>query len=574
VTPRLIRYAIAFSILSHTTFGAEQHPRFAFTEVAAQSGIDFAMTSGTTPSEHILDVDGGGVAIIDFDNDGDLDLFFANGATRADPEHGPGSRLYANRGDGTFDDVTKRYGINVTRWAMGVAVGDYDGDGFDDLYITCFGSNILLRNQTAKPGIERFVDTTKQAAVGDNRWSTSAAFGDIDGDGDLDLYVVNYLEFDIANPPSREGKRYKGVPVMAGPHGLRPQADVLYENLGHGRFKDITQTSGCVPDHAGYGLVALMIDVDRDGRQDIFVGNDSTENFLFHNTGQGKFEEIGTISGLASNMDGANQATMGIAIGDLDGNGLPDIFTTSFSSDSNTLHLNFDGAFFEDRTSQFGLGLVSRPFLCWSCGIYDFDCDGTEDIFASAGHVYPEAETHKIDSDYSQPPLLFARDKTRRFRRITGAGEVVTHPLRGRATAFGDLDNDGDVDIVLTQLNDKVKIFRNDAVATRLIAVDLQQPSPNHRAYGSMVELVAGKHKQTRWIHGGGSFQSVDAPIAYFAIPERISQKPTLHITWPSGKKTTVTDVPYNRRVTVSPDAKTLRIAKLRKRKPAPPSDR
>ena len=302
-----------------------------FTDVTADSGVDFTMTSGKTPSRYILEVDGGGVALFDYDRDGDLDLFLANGATLDDPEKGPGSRLYANKGRGKFLDVTEKVGINLRRWAMGVAVGDYDGDGADDLYVTCFGPNVLLRNDVAKSG--RFTDVTEKSGVGDNRWGTSAAFGDLDADGDLDLYVANYLEFDTENPPDRAGKMFLGVNVMAGPSGLPPQQDVLYENRGDGTFRDVTSKSGCLPGKPGFGLGVLVFDMDLDGKLDILVGNDSTENFLFSRGDDGKFVNRGVPSGVASNYDGGNQATMGIGVADVDGNGYADLFTTNFSSD-------------------------------------------------------------------------------------------------------------------------------------------------------------------------------------------------------------------------------------------------
>ncbi|MCH7700238.1 MAG: CRTAC1 family protein [Planctomycetes bacterium] len=569
-----------------------------FTDVTDESGINLVMTSGGTPSREILEVNGGGVAMFDYDNDGDLDLFFANGATMADPEHGPGSRLYANTGRGTFVDVTDQVGISLKRWAMGVAVGDFDGDGCDDLYITCYGPNVLLRNDcgsgtggqatSGTPG--RFIDVTAKAGVGDKKWGTSAAFGDVDGDGDLDLYVVNYLEFDVKNPPDRTGKMYKGAPVMAGPHGLTPQSDLLFENLGDGTFREISRSSGCAPAEPGYGLGVVILDTDGDHRQDIVVGNDSTANFLFRNMGnmaKQRFGEVGVTSGISANYDGSTQASMGLAVGDLDGNGLPDLFSTNFSSDTNTLHLNIGGGFFDDRTSQFGLAMVSRPFLGWGCGFYDFDSDGDEDLFIANGHVYPEAATHRIDSDYEQPPLLFERQPTTRFRRVVDAGPVFKSAFAGRATAFGDLDGDGDVDIVMTTLNGRVRVLRNDSPLRDVVVVELDRAGVNRRGIGSVIELTVGGQTQRRWLIGGGSFQSSNAPIAYFGglsrpdtsgsrrsnqtneppkagvkveTPEKTagSDEPndlrTLRVTWPDGTETTLKDIPLNRRIIVRPD--------------------
>jgi len=533
-----------------------------FTEITDSCGVDFTMTSGKLPSRQILEVNGGGVALFDFDRDGDLDLFLANGATANDPEAGPGSRLYANAGDGTFRDVSEKVGLNVKRWAMGVAVGDYDGDGYDDLYITCYGPNILLRNDIAGTG--RFVDVTESAGVGDPRWSTSAAFGDVDGDSDVDLYVTNYLDFDVKAPPDRSGRMFLGVPVMAGPAGLVPQSDVLYENLGHGKFRDATRSSGCVPDKPGYGLGVAIFDANGDGRLDIFVGNDSTENFLFQNLGQGKFKNVGAVSGIAANYDGGQQATMGIVIGDVDGNGFPDVFTTNFSSDTNTLHVNLAGKWFDDRTSQYGLAMISRPFLGWGAGLYDFDSDGDEDLFVANGHVYPEATAQKMDSEYEQMPLLFER-RGARYRRNSTAGSMFGTRYSARATAFGDLDDDGDVDVVMTTLNGKVRVFRNDATRQNVLVVELRDKRGS-RQVAALVELTYGDTVQRRWIHGG-SFQSVDAAAAYFGVGQGNDGDPwKLRVVWPSGETAQHSGVGVNRKITVTEGAAVVEAVPLRGR--------
>ncbi len=526
-----------------------------FADVTKTSGIDFVMTCGNMPAREILEVNGGGVALFDFDNDGDLDVFFANGARMDDPQRGAGSRLYENKGDGTFVDVTEKLGIRLTRWAMGVAIGDYDGDGWDDIYVTCFGQDVLLRNECFRAEGPRFVDVTADVGIRDDRWSTSAAFADLDGDGDLDLYVTAYLKFDVKNPPDRTGVVFKGVPVMAGPSGLTPDQDMLYENIG-GRFRDISQEAGVSGVTGGYGLGVRILDFDGDGRPDIFVGNDSTENFLFRNLGRMRFEDIGVMSGVSANYEGTTQATMGIAIGDVDGNGAADLFSTNFSSDTNTLHLNLGDGFFDDRTAQFGLGIISRPFLSWGCGFYDFDLDGHEDLFIASGHVYPETATQKMDSEWAQELMMFRR-AGKRFERITDCGEMFSRKFHGRSVAFGDIDGDGDVDMVMTTLNGPVHVFRNDTPKRNWLAVDLAGPKGNHRGYGARAELSSGEVVQRRWISGSGSYQSFDAPHAYFGLGSGDAPKDlSLRVVFGDGKVVEQRVERVNRRLTVRhPDA-------------------
>lgn len=528
-----------------------------FSEVAVASGIDFSSLSGSQPSREILEVNGGGVALFDFDLDGDLDIFFANGATLEAPEKGAGSRLYRNLGGGKFQDVTASSGIELTRWAMGVSAGDYDGDGDDDLYVTCFGANVLLRNDL-EGGRRRFSDVTAEAGVGDRRWSSSSAFGDIDGDGDLDLYVTNYLEFEISNPPERSV--FKGAPIFGGPMGLVAPHDVLYENLGDGRFRDATDRRGCRPAKAGYGLGVRIVDFDRDGDQDILVGNDSLENFLFRNRGDGTFDEHGVASGLAANYDGRPQATMGLALADVDGNGQVDVFSTNFSSDTNTLHVNLGKLLFDDRTSQYGLAAVSRPFLSWGAGFYDFDLDGDEDLLIASGHIYPEADRYEIDSSYRQPLLLFERGESRFERRID-AGPIFAQSLSGRSLAFGDIDDDGDVDALLVSLNEPVRLLRNETKGSRLV-VELAGAPGNPHGLGSRIELLRGENSQRRWIVSGG-YQASDAPLAYFGLAAAEGEPLTLRVEWPDGLRTSYGEIPADRRLLLKRDG-THEISTLR----------
>ncbi|MFZ9880679.1 MAG: CRTAC1 family protein [Phycisphaerales bacterium] len=490
-------------------------PAIRFTDVTSTSGIVCTTVSGATPSRQVLEVKGGGLALIDYDRDGDLDLFVPNGATLADPEQGPGARLYRNDGGLRFADVTAGSGIGHRRWSFGAAVGDVDADGFDDIFIACFGPDVLLRNK----GDGTFEDITARAGVGDPRWGTSAAFADLDLDGDLDLYVCNYLDFDPAKP--LPPANFKGQPVLAGPRGYAAAHDALYENLGDGTFVDRSTTSGIASVKPGFGLNVAILDLTGDGRPDIFVGNDSQPNNLFTGTEPWKYSDQGMRSGIAVNGEGLEQATMGVAVADVDGNGRPDVFTTNFSSDVNTLHLNLDGRSFDDRTNQFGLGAPSRRLVGWGAGFHDFDHDGDEDLLSVNGHVYPQASRQLMDSDYAQKPLLMER-RGARFTPLDAAGDWALEPQVDRTMVFGDLDLDGDVDAVIAGLNAPIRVIRNDhdAAADWVVVTprDARPGKGNGHAVGAMVLLTQDGTTQRRWIVGGGPFQSNTAPESHFGV--------------------------------------------------------
>jgi hypothetical protein len=504
---------------------------FRFRDATAGSGLDLVTTSGRMPSSQILEVKGGGLVLIDFDRDGLVDLFVPNGATLDDPERGPGARLFRNEGGLRFRDVTAESGITHRRWSFGGAAGDVDGDSFDDLVIACFGPNVLLRNR----GDGTFEDVSAASGIEGSAWTTSMALADLDLDGDLDLCETNYLEFDPRSPPA--GARFKGIDVLAGPRGLVPAADRVLENLGHGTFRDRTADAGFAVE-PGYGLNLAVADFSGDGKPDLYVGNDSQPNRLFVQQAPWQFEERGMPAGLAVNFEGNAQATMGIALGDVDGNGRPDLFTSNFSSDTNTLHLNLDGRFFDDRTAAFGLGAPSRSLLGWAAGFFDFDLDGAEDLLVVNGHVYPQATIETMDSAYAQPPLLFHREGSR-FRRVESAGSWPMEPRVDRTAVFADFDDDGDVDAVIGELNGPLRLIANesDPAGDRWLRVRLRDDRPgvaNRRGIGAVVSLEGAGTAQRRWLWSGGPFQSNLAPEAHFGFASTPGPLVVV-VQWPDG---------------------------------------
>jgi hypothetical protein len=379
-----------------------------------------------------------------------------------------------------------------------------------------------------------FKDVTEYSGVGDSGWGTSARFGDLDGDGDLDLYVCNYLEYDFENPPPTA--KYKGEVVLGGPHGMTPESDVVYENIGDGVFQEATERWG-FSNEPSFTLNAAILDFTGDGLQDVFVGNDSMANHLFVHTGETptRFVDMGIQTGAATNGDGAMQATMGIAVADVNGNTRPDIFTTNFSSDTNTLLINDASGFFDDRTKRFGVGLLSRTLLGWTCGFHDFDLDGDEDLCIVNGHVYPEATLATMDSSREQPVLLLERVE-KRFIKVNQKGE-----FRDRAAVFGDLDRDGDMDMIIAQRNGEVRVMRNDSQHAMPLFVQLRGNVGNPNGLGAKIVVTFDDGTtSTRWNTDGFGFQSSSSP------PQQLFTKPitSIGIIWSNGEKQTVPNVP------------------------------
>src|SRR5262245_58511942 len=513
----------------------------AFVDVAAKVGITLMNVDGGAAKDYIVEANGNGAAFLDYDNDGDLDILIANGSTLENYKKGgdPMITLYKNNG-GTFVDVTREAGLVKRGWGMGVCAGDYNNDGYPDLYLTAYGPNVLFRNN----GDGTFTDVTASAGAADSHWSTNCAFGDYDRDGRLDLYVAHYMAFDEKTVP-RRGKdpkcKFLGVDVFCGPQGLQGEPDVLFHNNGNGTFTDATKAAGIKdPDYYGFGVV--FSDFDNDGWLDIYVANDGNPNFLFHNNGNGTFTEIGLRSGTALNEAGRAQSGMGVAVGDYDGNGLFDIFVTNFAGDTNTLYQNLEKLLFADATSISGLGEISLQYLGWGAGFEDFDNDGLPDIFVANGHVYPEVDALDAGQHYAQRKEIYRNLGTGKFKEVArDLGGDLSIPKSSRGAAFGDFDNDGDIDVLVINMNDRPSLYRNEGGnANHWITLKLSGARSNRDAIGARVEIRAGGKVQVQEVRSGGSYLSSNDVRVHFGLGSA-SRVESIRVRWPNGN---VEDLP------------------------------
>jgi hypothetical protein len=505
-------------------------------DVAAQAGLTLMNIHGSPSRDFIVDTNGNGAAWFDYDNDEDLDALIVNGSSRERLAQGgdPMAALYRNDGGGRFSDVTASSGLVKRGWGMGVCVADYDNDGFQDVYLTAFGANALFRNT----GTGAFADVTSAARVGDTRWGMNCAFGDYDRDGDVDLYVANYLTFDEKTAPKRGSRpncRYGTLPVFCGPRGLQGEADVLYRNEGNGTFTDATARAG-INDPGHYGFGVLFSDLDHDGWPDIFVANDSTPNLFFRNKRDGTFSEEGLLTGLALSGDGREQAGMGVDAGDVDGDGRLDLIQTNFTNDYNTLRKNNGGGLFTDVTHAAGMGVIPFPYMGWGVGLVDFDNDSLLDVFVANGHVYPSADRAGLGTKFMQRKLLFLNAGGGRFRHVTdevGGGLLLEKSSRG--AAFGDYDNDGDVDVLVVNLNDRPTLLRNDGTGKAHWATfRLVGSKSNRNGIGARVTVRSGGRTQTVEVRSGGSYLSHNDMRAHFGLASSTSVE-SIEIRWPSG---------------------------------------
>jgi tetratricopeptide (TPR) repeat protein len=511
---------------------ARNRSAIAFRDDSEAAGLCFTYHNGESAQHQVPETIGGGVAVLDYDGDGWFDVYLVQGGPfPPEPDRpGPADRLFRNRRDGTFEDVTVASGIaRIGRgYAFGVAVGDYDGDGHPDLFITRFGSYALLRNQ----GDGTFVDTTDRAGLGGDRdWPTSATFADFDDDGDLDLYVCHYLAWDARHPTLCNDPRAPGRHVSCVPLGFAARPDHLFRNDG-GHFVDVTAASGMV-DHDGRGLGVVAADLDEDGRIDLYVANDMTANYLFRNLGDLKFEEIGHQAGVACNAEGGYQAGMGTACGDLDGDGRPDLAVTNFFGESTTFYHNMGHELFADATASVGLKAPSRFLLGFGITFLDVDNNGCLDLATANGHIHDL----RPKVPYAMPAQLLTGDLQGRLTDVTArSGAVWSVPRVGRGLAHADLDNDGQVDLLLVAQNSPLVYFHNRTErGGRFLTLRLEGTASNRDAIGARVTVTSGGRRQTAWRTGGGSYASTGDPRLHFGLGSA-RRVDAIEIRWPSGR--------------------------------------
>jgi hypothetical protein len=512
-----------------------------FTDITVKSGIHFSHVF-SNESKYVVESMSGGVLLIDYDRDGYPDIYFTNAPTVAMAIKGQTARgaLYHNNHDGTFTDVTEKAGLATPCFAMGGAVGDYNNDGWPDLYLTCLGGNKLFRNN----GDGTFTDVAKQAGVADGRWSTGAAFGDYDGDGYLDLMVTNYVDFHLDDLPGF-GKspncKFRGIDVQCGPRGLKGAGDALFHNNGDGTFTDVSKAAGVDDPNGYYGMSVIFSDFNNTGHPDIYVANDSTPKFLYKNLGNGKFQEIGLESGTAVSEDGSEQASMGLAVGDYLHNGLPSLYVTNFSDEYSNLYRNDGNWNFSDVSYKSGVALPSLPYVKWGTVFFDADNDGWLDLIVVGGHVYPQIDTLPSGSRYREPKVLQLNQKDGTFCDATEqAGSALSVPRVSRGVAAGDLFNDGNVDIVVEDLAGEPMILKNNGIKGKhWVSFELQGTKSNRLAIGARLKIIAGSMTQTEEIHSGGSYLSQSDLRAHFGL-NTATKIDSVEIRWPSGKVETL----------------------------------
>jgi enediyne biosynthesis protein E4 len=565
--PRKWRIGLSFAALSlaalfHSSTSSSQStagskPIAYFIDEAAKAGLTMKnVFGGVNTKKYIIETTGSGVAIFDYDNDGWPDIFVVNGTTleqSATVESAPTNHLYHNNHDGTFTDVTAKAGLAHSGWGQGVCVGDYDNDGFDDLYVTYYGKNVLYHNN----GNGTFTDVSATAGVAGTgkQWGSGCAFVDYDRDGKLDLMVATYVNFDVSTAP-KPGERidclWKGVPVMCGPRGLPWDSNILYHNRGDGTFEDVTAKAHIDKTNGHYGLSVSALDFDDDGWPDIYVACDSTPSILYHNNHDGTFTDVAVLAGAAFNEDGMEQAGMGTTVGDFNGDGRLDIFKTNFSDDTSTLYRNNGDGTFDDATFAAGLGLHTQ-YLGWGTMFMDIDNDGWPDLLVVNGHVYPEVDQAHLGSDYQEPRILYHNKGNGTFEDISAnAGPGITVPSSSRGMAVGDLWNDGRISAVVSNMNAPPSLLVNQVHHdNHWITLLTRGLKSNRDGIGAKIRLKAGNRILVDEVRSGSSYISNSDRRVHFGLGP-VSKIDWIEIRWPSGLKEIFENPPVDKVLTLT----------------------
>jgi len=545
-----------------------------FTDVAARAGLTAPIIyGGVDKKDFIFETVGCGVAFFDYDNDGWLDIFLLSGTRLEGPVKTATNRLYKNNRDGTFTDVTSSAGLLASGWASAVTIGDYNNDGFEDLFITYYGRQVLYRNN----GDGTFTDVTSASgalkSVSASQWASGCTFVDYDRDGYLDLFVATYLDLDRATlpkPGENANCNWKGIPVNCGPRGLKPGFYRLYHNNGDGTFTDVSEPSGIAKSGGGYAMTAVAADFDNDGWPDIFVACDSTPSFFFRNNHDGTFREEGLIRGVALSEDGQEQAGMGVAVGDFNLDGNLDLFKTHFSDDTDGLYQNDGKGIFEDVTVRSGLGVETR-YVGWGAGMADLDNNGWPDLFVATGSVYPEVSRVLAEYPYKTPRLIFrnlgfaAGGRVKFEELIAEAGPGISAARASRGCAFGDFDNDGDLDILIMNMNEPPSLLRNDVSgAGHWLKVLLIGVKSNRSAIGSRVTAAYAGKLQVQEVTAQSSFYSVNDRRLHFGLGPAATAD--LTIRWTNGGTERLANVASNQLVVVREGSGVIRSEKWNKR--------
>ena len=524
-----------------------------FVDITKSAGLDFHLICGGPEKRYIMESMCGGVAVFDYDNDGWMDIFLVNGSTVEDVKAGKchESKLYRNNHDGTFADVTLKSGINHCGWGFGAAAGDYDNDGNEDLYITYLDGAALYRNN----GDGTFTDVTAKAGVGNaGRWGTSAAFGDYDNDGFLDLYVANYVDLDInhlAEFGSNPFCTYRGIAVSCGPRGLKGGRDRLYHNNGDGTFTDVTEKLN-IDTGSYYGLGVMWLDYDLDGCLDLYVADDSTPSLLYHGDCKGGFTEVGAQAGVAYSADGREQAGMGVDSADYDNDGWPDIIKNNFSDDSNNLYHNEHNGEFTDMAGPSGFGPISIPYLGFGAKFLDVDNDGWPDIFVANGHVNPQVDQHSFGVTYAERPFLFHNLKNGKFEEVaTNSGPAFSKRYVARGAASADFFNEGREDILVTQLDGRPILLKNKTkTAAHWLRVKTIGTKSNRDGFGAIVRVKAGSLSQIAEVRANASFECASDPRLHFGLGSS-NKVDAIEVRWPSGVVDHIGATPSDQELTI-----------------------